>query len=85
MLACSNRCFIKSMRKFNDKVNLTLNSIHCNFSPLLALNGHKSRIKNQPALSCNFPHTLWDVSTEFDILCFQQLMLNTDFDIVLLV
>jgi hypothetical protein len=57
------------------------------FSLLLALkwNNHNMFwVKNHFVPLCNFPDILRGVSTDFDILCIQQAMLNTDRDNVLL-
>jgi hypothetical protein len=57
MQPCSVRCFIKSRKICNDKVNSTLNWIHWTFSLLLAVkynNCNKFQIKNHASPSLNF-------------------------------
>jgi hypothetical protein len=66
-VACSRRCCIKSVKKFNDRVNSKLN---CISKPWCYFKYFSSKLNR-------------DASTDFDASCIECLMLNSGGDNVL--
>jgi hypothetical protein len=79
-------CLTKSMQNLMIRlIQLYIPFIETFSSPLvLQRNCNKFQITNHAPPKCNFPHILYGTFTDFDFLCIQQAMLNTDCDNVLL-
>ena len=78
-VAMLKKVFYKINEKLNDKVNSTSNSIHRNETTTI-----RYGLKTTPLHRVIFPIPYGDASTDFNVFCIQQPMLNTDDDNVLL-